>query len=382
MRSENLAAEIRVSNKDPAYFPFLDVLRGLAASWVVMFHLIYITTPNMAPPRLLDRLMKSGGMGVTLFFVVSAFSLCLSSERNKNDRVWVFYLRRFFRIAPLFYAALALTLFRDQSVFGVKHDYAQIVSSLFFIFNFVNGWQEGIVWASWTIGIEMVFYVLFPYIWKVNLTPPAVIFRVASLCCASIVAYSVINAFPSGGQFWQWSFFKHLPSFLIGILVYEAWKRLSRQPETDANKYTGSAIFSCGLLLGIALLYSDQPFPLLAGLYWQGIICALLVLGAGLGAAHKFFSSPMLCRIGRNSYSIYLLHPLVIVVLQPVYKKIADVIHSPSTSFLISAAITLFAIYLLAELSWRFVERPGLNMGAKIIRNLRSLFGQSQIKFD
>jgi peptidoglycan/LPS O-acetylase OafA/YrhL len=54
---------------------FLDALRAIAALWVVHFHLIFIPQPNLARPQW-AWLASLGGMGVTLFFVASSFSLC------------------------------------------------------------------------------------------------------------------------------------------------------------------------------------------------------------------------------------------------------------------------------------------------------------------
>lgn len=112
-------------------------------------------------------------MGVTMFFVVSAFSLCYMMPRHKREArpLVSFYLRRFFRIAPLFYFMIATTLFYHAQFMGVPLDYwaaksEALVASVFFVFNFLPGQQLGVVWASWTIGVEMPFYLLFPLLYR------------------------------------------------------------------------------------------------------------------------------------------------------------------------------------------------------------------------
>ena len=47
---------------------------------------------------------------------------------------------------------------------GIIHAKGPILSFMFFIYNFRPGMQEGLVWASWTLGVEMVFYLIFPWI--------------------------------------------------------------------------------------------------------------------------------------------------------------------------------------------------------------------------
>jgi peptidoglycan/LPS O-acetylase OafA/YrhL len=104
----------RSSSGAVARLDFLDALRAIAALWVVHYHLILIAQPHLAFPNW-AWLASIGGMGVTLFFVVSSFSLChtMPIHDREDDRLLAFYLRRFFRIAPLFYFMLTFYCLRD-----------------------------------------------------------------------------------------------------------------------------------------------------------------------------------------------------------------------------------------------------------------------------
>ena len=57
-------------------FAHIDTLRGLAALYVFLYHLALIPEPDLGIPYWAKRIVLSGGTGVTLFFVVSAFTLC------------------------------------------------------------------------------------------------------------------------------------------------------------------------------------------------------------------------------------------------------------------------------------------------------------------
>ena len=128
-----------------ARLDFLDALRGLAALWVVPYHTILIPSPALETPPW-AALARVGGMGVTLFFVVSAFSLCHTLPLHRDDRpLLAFYLRRLFRIAPLFYTLMVLTYVRDAVLFGVRRGPLEILASGTFVFNLIPGWQEGFV---------------------------------------------------------------------------------------------------------------------------------------------------------------------------------------------------------------------------------------------
>lgn len=362
--------------------PHLDVLRGLAATWVVLFHTVFLTTPNMVPPGLIETFVKNGGMGVTLFFVVSAFSLCLSSDRHHNEARWIFYIRRLFRIVPLFYAMMAVTLLRDQMAFNLSHSYSEIVANALFLFNFVPEWQTGIVWASWTIGVEMVFYFLFPYIWGKCDGMADAVYRVMLFLMLSVVAYAIVSYFEEGAKFWQWSFFKYLPSFLLGVLAYATWKATRDQRRSLDPTALGRMFLATSIFLGAALLYSGQEFQLISGLYWQAVIFSLLAIGAALGAARGFFSIPALRWVGKNSYSIYLVHPLIIVALQPLYSVVATKTGSGPLTFLICSFITLCCVFIISEICWHLIEKPSIDAGSRLIRHLRTLSPQPRHAFN
>ena len=81
-----------------------------------------------------------------MFFVVSAFTLSISWFSRKDGRraVQNFYIRRIFRIVPLFYALLLITLLRDWHKFHQVHSIKEVLLSLGMVFNLVPGRGFGI----------------------------------------------------------------------------------------------------------------------------------------------------------------------------------------------------------------------------------------------
>ena len=76
---------------------FLDSLRGFAAFYVVFYHMVLLADPILQIPKYLELYISAGGTGVTLFFVLSSFALCHSSDRRTAhpDKLIYFYIKRF-----------------------------------------------------------------------------------------------------------------------------------------------------------------------------------------------------------------------------------------------------------------------------------------------
>ena len=158
---------------NPKHLGSVDALRGLAAIYVACLHTTIMPSPYLTMPDWARPLIMSGSTAVALFFVVSAFTLSNSwfSRNEGSHQVRNFYLRRIFRIVPLFYFLLALTLLRDWFVWHKLHSAASILLNASMLFNLVPGGSTGIVWASWTIGVEILFYLMFPLVIKAASTP-------------------------------------------------------------------------------------------------------------------------------------------------------------------------------------------------------------------
>ena len=151
-------------------FPFIDALRGLAILGVVYVHAGLWGEPASS---WLIRFAVNGRRGVQLFFVVSALTLFLSMDnRRKREKnpIRNFFIRRFFRIAPLFYCGIiAYTLIdgfspRYGAPDGIEWWYLPLTAL------FINGWSPetitSVVPGGWAIAVEMTFYLVFPLLYR------------------------------------------------------------------------------------------------------------------------------------------------------------------------------------------------------------------------
>lgn len=341
-----------------AHLGAIDALRGLAALYVVAFHLLFIPTTKVAAPAFASSFLHAGHSGVTLFFVISAFTLCLSSDRRSDEKrpLLRFYLRRFFRIVPLFLVLLVITLARSWYLYGVLPNPFFLGANLTFLYNFIPGHQEGIVWASWTLGVEMVFYAFFPFIFRyVNSLRRAIGFFVLSVAVALVVG-AATHYRP---DFFKFSLFRHLPAFATGFIAHYLFKEY----RTYFSVRVASILILAACTSHLLLAYSTaadvgQLVPL------QALIWAMLALGL-CAVPSRFFVNPATIAAGAISYSIYLVHPLILFALSPAIPLLA---FTGSWHYAACLLLAVISVTTVALVTYRLIEQPGIRTGSRLIR--------------
>lgn len=374
---------------EPTRLDFLDALRGLAAVYVIAYHLIYIPSPNLAVPAWARLWAENGGTGVTLFFVISAFSLFYTTPARFKQRLpWVSYaMHRLFRIAPLFYIWIGLTLIRDHLVFGASHPWWEIGTSAAFVFNFIPTHQEGFVWASWTIGVEMLFYVVFPFMYvRVKNVLGAVALAIGCMLAwmfiEVVINYLKISPAASASMH-QWFFPRFLPEFSMGAVAYFLLR--DHVPKLKRNTLVASALGLFLVLLAtyiyIAIMQNMGQLGLPDNRYAKAVCCLLLVIGLSLRTIKALVNKATVF-LGKISYSIYLAQPTAILLLEPVYKKIYAASSGDmavSLAFVGCFLLTLAVVIPFAALTYYLVEKPGIKLGKRCYAWLESRVKSSDV---
>jgi peptidoglycan/LPS O-acetylase OafA/YrhL len=338
---------------------FIDSLRGMAALGVVIYHIALLPVPQLAVPGLFSKYILSGGTGITLFFVVSAFTMCLTMDGRVCGRQTTldFYARRFFRIAPMFYVLFVISIIRDGVVYGVWHDLQTLWINMMFVFNLFPGQNAGIVWAGWTIGVEMLFYLLFPFIFNyVTDFARALCFFFITLLLSELF-HSMVTILPLSPDiktsYQTMSLFRHLPNFAIGLVTYYGFKHLRRG---EKKSFYYPAVFLSGLYLYHTLLSGKLAF-LFDSLYWQGFIFSLILIGSSAIKAGVLRATGILF-IGKISYSFYLIHPVLIKILSPLYTLIYQFGSGNLVHFSLSVLITLIPLTIISWITYQYIEKP------------------------
>ncbi|MEJ5084849.1 acyltransferase family protein [Brucella pseudogrignonensis] len=354
----------RVSEKT-SRIQYLDSLRGFAALWVLVLHVAMMPQPNFILPDWVGLYVKQGAMGVELFFVVSAFSLCLSMPGHaKEQRPLIgFALRRFFRIAPLFYLMIAVSAFFNPA--GFEYTWKSVLANVFFVFNLIpgHGYQTSVVLAGWTIGVEMMFYVIFPFLYARITNIWLAIGGVLATIIISSMFVSVLPLFVTDvANYNMYSIFNRLPIFMCGLVAF-FW--LPKLEENENRKSIGITL----VLLAVVLFYAivNQKVAFFDSYHWTGVMFACLVVGIGLNP-FGLLVNKWTARLGEISYSVYLLHSPIIVLLFPIYKRMQLMELGFIVTFVAAVALTLIIVIPLSAVIYRFWEKPANDYG-RIIAN-------------
>lgn len=366
---------------------FIDALRGLAALMVIVCHVAYIPTPGLSASPWVLRFASAGKSGVLLFFMISAYTLCYSYYR-RGDRlspmqIRHFYLRRIFRIFPLYLLAVLIAWIRDLLLSGYARPLPQTLLGAASIFN-PNDYQ-GLVWASWTLGVELFFYLLFPFVILIcsNLRRSLLALGVAvfvDLIALWFIAFTAARGIPPQFAYLhhqvlgqtdalvRFSFLHNLQFFMAGIFLYYLYR--DKLHSSLPSKKTGLISLLIGVGLFVVIVYFP-PLGLNTVFYGHDLIYGLALFFVVVGCcvhSPRFIVSSWLKFLGVISYSLYLLHPPVIAGLAGVYSRVYAWSHSATFAYVLCVFVTLALIVPASLITFRLVEKPGMSLGKIIIR--------------
>lgn len=356
---------------------FIDALRGIAAFYVVIYHIGHVTWPRFNSPEIISPIINNGGSGVILFFVLSAFTLCMSMDsrtHNEKNHVRNYFIRRFFRIAPLFYFILAVSIIRNIYIFNVVNTTDDIMNNMLFIFNFIPGKQGSIVWAGWTIGVEMAFYVAFPIIYKYSKSIlSSVLVLGIALALREVIKHLLINYMGDNQStmlFYNTTVIRHAPIFIIGMITYNIYKDVISSEWL--TKWKGMAMVTVSICTFLTICYNNNFFEKNYDTnFIKAILFSMLIIGL-LAFRPKVIVNKFSIFSGKISYSMYLVHPTVVYLLSPVTWWIKKHIENEYVSYLLLCISIFCAVYAIGTVTYKTIEAFGNKSGKRIITYLES----------
>lgn len=357
----------------------LDGLRGLAALWVLVGHAMILTgfvQPIIGQPEL----------GVDLFIMLSGFLMVFQYQLRREQEDWdrpatwaAFWLRRFFRIAPLYYLLLLIALLAGPAIYGdrmvidaaldrvpqVAERYtdqsaANILMHLSFLFGLHPDYAFRTPLPDWSLGLEMQFYAVFPLLIllarRFGWLAGAVLIAVVGL----VVALGVQRM---GVDFPMPSFLPlKLHMFLCGMLI-----------AVDAASGSAKRGPFLLLILALAALPIGGDGDLVHLLVRVGLAATFFALihCRGLGAIDwlaRALGTRLFHWLGELSYGAYLFHLLIMhAVAAWAFGRFGPQFPA-SLRFALVVTIVAAATYSAALVTYLAVERPGQALGRRILR--------------
>ncbi|NUR26548.1 MAG: acyltransferase [Catenulispora sp.] len=383
---------------------WLDALRGWAATAVVLEHSLKPLWPEARLP--VKAVFDPGWYGVLVFFLVSGYIVPASLERGGSVRA--FWISRFFRLWPLFAKCVAGMLLLVAAGWDGLHvwwgtrtvalalAHAGMLQNLLYVPNLVN--------VLWTLSYEMAFYLLLTAMFTLRVhrrsTTAALTFAAAAVLGAGLLPVTLLSAggagrmltvvvvvttvlvaglaavLSGGGRTRQVGAVAVAGTILLLLAVNQSYPGPWQGLFILATMFAGTALYRVETgqlgprhLAWVALVPVAGLWPARAEPGSQvATAAAWLTFAAGM-ALRRRPMPPWLTWLGLVSYSIYLMHPLL---LESVEFFLPDPSAVPVAARVALTAAVYAALLGLCALTWRWVELPAQRLGRRLISRSRS----------
>ena len=377
----------------------LDGVRGLAILAVLLHHFTVVPAGGAASIWIL-RFAEFGAHGVDLFFVLSGFLITSQLLRSRLDSSAIreFYMRRALRIIPLYFAVLAVVfLLLPTALRATGFDQklsTQIDTAnnwpwyVFFVSNFRNAldgrFTNPALDVSWSLAIEMQFYLLWP--WVIRLCSRRELKRV--LWAVILISPLLRGAAWAAGA--NWIQVLVLPFLRADALL---WGAIVAVWIDEKRAGLSLAISALRRLQAVALCVVPFVFLLLLAGNWDrqnaftatlgysliGLVAAgafaCVLTGRGDGRLRRFLETPTLVFLSPYAYGLYLFHiPLRALLRDTVFKPSGFAVwpFPPVGGQLVFYLLAGVVCFVPAIVSWHFWEKRFVTWGHRLTASAAS----------
>lgn len=356
---------------EPKKFAYIDVARAIAILMVIAVH----CGQNVQASESIAWAFAYGQMGVQLFFVASALTLCLSASARKSEPPINFYTRRVFRIAPLYYLGIVFYLlwsaavsYHKTGLFTPDDQYtsANILVNAFFLNGFYPPANNNIVPGGWSIGTEMAFYAIFPFLFNIvsnaknktyALPTSIAITQLALIGIERVTGHVVEN-----NSFLYYNILTQINVFIVGMIYF--WT-----PIDSPIKKHPIILFILFTVLSI-IAWKAHKF------YWAALSSGISFVGLIEALKHapaKIIS--LLQPVGRYSFSMYLTSFFVINIVAFILKKIKLLDNSGGNwKLALFYAASCILTLLISQQTYKSIERPMIEFWNRVLKGNETAF--------
>lgn len=346
----------------PGRLKELDGWRAISVILVIVHHICWGQCGQILSPhaRLFHVFRYMGPLAVKIFFVISGFVICrlMIHEEHREGSVSLkaFYIRRAFRIIPPFYAYLAVVALLTL-LHWIVNPWGAMLAGLFFVYDLlINNAHDWFVGHAWSLAVEEQFYLVFPTLWLLCRKMNRV--RFFSIVFCLIVAWNVIAAVFSGDGIMTPVARPGFASICCGVIM----ALMERRARIIARAVP--SIVPAVLML--ILLWNPLFLPKWSSAVYECIFMppAIALILMYSVEREGWLRSLLLWRplqaVGVTSYGIYLWQELFTG-------------HAPDlTPAGKPLAFMLPLLLVIIPLSWRFIEKPAMEIGRSLATRSRS----------
>jgi peptidoglycan/LPS O-acetylase OafA/YrhL len=325
-----------------AYFVILTFLTHFIASFASMAKInIYGELSTLTLAGKIMYGLKTSNYGVSCFFILSGFLIARITFDNLKFSTRNFLVHRFFRLYPAF----LVSAFISWSVgyfytHYMKINLVEAVMNLFFLNGFfMIGEIPSLNFVTWSLFYEMIFYFSVPLILFLS-KPRGNLVKL--LFWAYVISVLISVCLKLG------------PNYLLFFSGIAMAQFSDENLSSIANKIPEKVVIF--LWIFITSCYS---FTFLSGIEWYLFILGpMLIIKTvwGDGYLHSIFTNKFLCKLGRISYSFYLMHAVVIVAYFTTLNKLG--VTDSLLVALISVPVVFGLCYVVSYLLFKFTEEP------------------------
>ena len=360
----------------------LDSLRGISIILVVAFHLFkradYFTENETL--HFITRLTSIGWVGVDIFFVLSGFLITSILLKTKDEKNYFknFYTRRALRIFPLYFVFIAIILLLIPIL---DPDFTtEIPRTLPILLIYQQNWLmlfsktplTTYLAVTWSLAIEEQFYLVWPAIVyftrKETLIKISVGIIVLSIL-ARILGFLLWDDIDWVSTFFYYNTFTRFEQLVFGGLLavsftYPYWKERLRSISAPVFVIAFAAFLVLCISAFPHMVPLDQNISLILGGYtlvavFSTALIALLLTHPERFVIRRLFQSKLLAFFGKYSYSIYLLHvPIILILLDPLWRT-----QIRGWKMYFAYIVLTYAVTVLGSLlTWHLLEKHMLNL--------------------
>lgn len=301
----------------------------------------------------------NGSVGVDIFFALSGFLITTLLEKDliqkKKSILISFYIRRFFRIVPLYMLAVLASFFGAYFLSVLSHDNEKIkyaISSLPWLLTFNRDLCDasscGLTYFGhgWTIGVEEKFYIFWPVLFLFAIKKS----RLHVVFCVLLIIGAVLALFSN-------NMIRGYLGLSFGCLTAIWFEYIAGLPRRFVGLVSGFCIF-LGYIISSCIDFSGN---VLVSFGAAGLTVYLLTNSESV--LSKILSLKPFVFVGKLTYGIYLFHVLILNVIESFLKryKLTELEYGWFGVFLLGYAGSVFLSYVL----YVVVERPAIKFGKK-----------------